>query len=182
MIKVGEFAPDFTAIAVVGQAFETLSLTDFRGRYVILCFYPADFTFVCPTEVMAFSDRAQEFAELNTQILGVSTDSQFCHLAWVQTERSQGGVGELRYPLISDSNHQISCAYGVLNHASGMAERALFIIDPQGRVQYLTINNLGFGRSITETHRTLSAIQQIQNFPAQFCPVDWQPGDPTITL
>ncbi|MDX1976132.1 MAG: peroxiredoxin [Pseudanabaenaceae cyanobacterium bins.68] len=180
MLRVGELAPDFAAIAVVGQEFQALKLADFCGQYVILFFYPADFTFVCPTEVMAFSDRVQEFSQLNTQILGVSVDSQFCHLAWIQTERSQGGVGELKYPLLSDSNHQISQAYGVLDQSTGRAARALFIIDPQGMVQHLTINNLGFGRSVTETWRALSAIQQIQKFPNQFCPVDWQPGEPTI--
>jgi len=173
-------APDFEAIAVIDQEFEQIKLSNFQGKYVVLFFYPADFTFVCPTEVAAFSDRCLEFTQLNTQILGVSVDSQFCHLAWIQTSRSQGGVGDLNYPLVSDSTRAISNDFNVLDAATGMAMRALFILDRQGIIQHCTINNLEFGRSTEETLRTLKAIQHIQKYADQLCPVDWQEGQPTI--
>jgi peroxiredoxin 2/4 len=179
-IQIGEQAPDFKAIAVIEQEFQTIALSDYLGKYVILFFYPLDFTFVCPTEIIAFSDRYPEFSNLNTEILAVSIDSQFAHLAWIQTERKQGGLGDIAYPLISDLTKQISRQYGVLDETTGIAFRGLYIIDRQGIVQHLTINNLSVGRSITETLRTLKAIQHVQSKDKEVCPVDWQPGDNTI--
>jgi peroxiredoxin 2/4 len=182
ILRVGMLAPDFEAIAVIDQEFQNIKLSSFRlHKYIVLFFYPADFTFVCPTEVAAFSDRFPEFDRLNAQILGVSVDSQFCHLAWIQTARKDGGVGDLNYPLISDSTRSISSDFNILDPNTGMALRALFIIDCQGIIQHSCINNLEFGRSTDETLRTLKAIQHIQKYTNQLCPVDWQEGQPSIS-
>ena len=179
-IIVGQKAPEFTATAVVNQEFQVINLTDYLGRYVILFFYPLDFTFVCPTEIIAFSDRYDEFTSLNTEILGVSVDSEFAHLAWIQTEKKQGGIGDIQYPLISDLNKEISRAYNVLEPNAGIALRGLFIIDPEGTIQYITINNLSVGRSINETLRILKAVQYVQSHDNEVCPVDWQEGEKTM--
>ncbi|MEM8642185.1 MAG: peroxiredoxin [Cyanobacteria bacterium P01_G01_bin.54] len=181
-LRVGQPAPEFTATAVVDQEFKTIKLADYREKekYVVLFFYSLDFTFVCPTEVTAFSDRAEEFKALNTEILGVSVDSEFSHLAWIQTERKLGGVGEIKFPLVSDLKKEISAAYNVLDPEAGIALRGLFIIDPEGIIQHATINNFFFGRSIDETLRTLKAIRYTQGHPGEVCPVDWQEGDKTM--
>lgn len=179
-IRVGQTAPDFTATAVVEQDFKTIKLSDYLGQYVVLFFYPLDFTFVCPTEIIAFSNRHEEFAEANTEILAVSVDSEFSHLAWIQTERKQGGVGELNYPLVSDLRKEISTAYNVLEPDAGIALRALYIIDPEGIIQHATVNNLSFGRNVDETLRVLKAIQYVQSHHNEVCPVGWQEGDKTI--
>lgn len=179
-LQVGQLAPDFEATAVVDMEFKTIKLSDYRGKYVILFFYPLDFTFVCPTEITSFSDRYEEFAKLNTEILGVSVDSQFSHLAWIQTDRKDGGLGELKYPLVADLKKTISSAYNVLT-PEGVALRGLFIIDKEGVIQHATINNLAFGRSVDETLRTLQAIQYVQSHPDEVCPANWQPGEKTMT-
>lgn len=179
-LRVGQQAPDFTATAVVDQEFKTIKLSDYRGQYVILFFYPLDFTFVCPTEITAFSNRAQEFQSTGAEILGVSVDSEFAHLAWIQTDRKSGGIGDLNYPLVSDIKKEISTAYNVLDPEAGVALRGLFIIDKDGVIQHSTVNNLSFGRSVDETLRTLQAIQYVQSHPDQVCPAGWQPGDKTM--
>ncbi|MFN3680327.1 MAG: peroxiredoxin [Thermosynechococcus sp.] len=178
-LRVGQPAPDFEAVAVYDQEFKTVKLSDYRGKYVVLFFYPLDFTFVCPTEIVAFSDRYDEFAKLNTEILGVSVDSQFSHLAWIQTDRKAGGVGDLKYPLVSDLKKEISTAYNVLTE-EGVALRGLFIIDKEGIIQHATINNLAFGRNVDETLRVLQAIQYVQAHPDEVCPAGWKPGDKTM--
>ncbi|RMF22180.1 MAG: peroxiredoxin [Cyanobacteria bacterium J083] len=179
-IRVGQPAPDFTATAVFDQEFKTIKLSDYKGKYVVLFFYPLDFTFVCPTEIIAFSDRYSEFSNLNTEVLGVSVDSEFAHLAWIQTDRKQGGIGEIAYPLVSDIKKEISTAYNVLDPDAGVALRGLFIIDKEGIIQHATINNLSFGRSVDETLRTLKAIQYVQTHPDEVCPAGWQEGDKTM--
>ena len=179
-LRVGQNAPDFIATAVVDQDFEVVKLSDYRGKYVVLFFYPLDFTFVCPTEIAAFSDRYSEFETLNTEILGISVDSEFAHLAWIQTDRKLGGVGDLNYPLVSDIKKDISSDYNVLDPESGVALRGLFIVDRDGVIQHATINNLAFGRKVDETLRVLQAIQHVQDNPDEVCPVDWQPGDKTM--
>ncbi|KKD34441.1 peroxiredoxin [Limnoraphis robusta Tam1] len=179
-IRVGLSAPEFTATAVIDQEFKTIKLSDYRGKYVVLFFYPLDFTFVCPTEITAFSDRTEEFTQLNTQILGVSVDSEFSHLAWIQTDRKSGGVGDLKYPLVSDIKKDISAAYNVLDPEAGIALRGLFIIDKEGVIQHATINNLAFGRNVDETLRTLQAIQYVQANPDEVCPAGWKPGEKTM--
>lgn len=179
-LRVGLSAPDFTATAVVDQEFETVKLSNYRGKYVVVFFYPLDFTFVCPTEITAFSDRYKEFESLNTEVLGVSVDSEFSHLAWIQTDRKSGGVGDLNYPLVSDIKKDISAAYNVLDPEAGIALRGLFIIDKEGVIQHATINNLAFGRNVDETLRTLQAIQYVQAHPDEVCPAGWKPGDKTM--
>lgn len=179
-IRVGELAPAFEAVAVFNEEFDKVILSDYlHKKYVVLFFYPLDFTFVCPTEITAFSDNFHKFAELNTEVLGISVDSQFSHLAWLQTERSAGGLGNLNYPLLSDLKKEISAAYNVLTD-QGIALRGLFIIDMDGIIQYATINNLEFGRSVDETLRVLQAIQYVQLNPEEVCPANWKPGDETI--
>ena len=179
-LRVGQEAPDFMATSVFDQEFKTVKLSDYRGQYVVLFFYPLDFTFVCPTEIIAFSDRHGDFKSLNTEILGVSVDSEFSHLAWIQTERNQGGIGDIDYPLVSDIKKEISEAYNVLDPEAGVALRGLFIIDKEGIIQHATINNLSFGRSVDETLRTLKAIQHVQNNPDEVCPAGWEEGDKTM--
>lgn len=179
-LRVGQQAPDFTATAVFDQEFKTIKLSDYRGQYVVLFFYPLDFTFVCPTEIIAFSDRYKEFSTLNTEILGVSVDSEFSHLAWIQTDKKEGGIGDIDYPLVSDIKKEISTAYNVLDPDAGVALRGLFIIDPEGAIQHATVNNLSFGRSVDETLRTLKAIQYVQSHPDEVCPAGWQEGDQTM--
>lgn len=179
-LRVGQPAPEFTATAVVDQEFKDIKLSDYRGKYVVLFFYPLDFTFVCPTEITAFSDRHQDFSAIGTEILGVSVDSPFSHLAWIQSDRKSGGVGDLNYPLVSDIKKEISLAYNVLDSNEGVALRGLFIIDKDGVIQHSTVNNLSFGRSVDETLRTLQAIQYVQSHPDEVCPAGWQPGDKTM--
>ncbi|KAE8098626.1 hypothetical protein FH972_016671 [Carpinus fangiana] len=178
---VGNVAPDFEAEAVFDQEFIKVKLSEYIGKkYVILFFYPLDFTFVCPTEITAFSDRHAEFEKLNTEILGVSIDSVFSHLAWVQTDRKSGGLGDLKYPLISDVTKSISKSYGVLIPDQGIALRGLFIIDKEGVIQHSTINNLAIGRSVDETKRTLQALQYVQENPDEVCPAGWKPGEKSM--
>nr|QWK41818.1 hypothetical protein [Protohalopteris sp.] len=178
--QVGKPAPDFEVTAVFQEEFGKIRLSDYRyKKYVILFFYPLDFTFVCPTEITSFSDRFNEFAALDTEILGVSVDSKYAHLTWLQTDREEGGLGELEYPLVADLRKEISKAYNVLLN-SGVALRGLFIIDKEGIIQYATINNLSVGRSVDETLRVLQAIQYVSENPDEACPVDWTPGDETV--
>ncbi|GAB4138108.1 MAG: peroxiredoxin [Cyanobacteria bacterium J069] len=179
-LRVGQTAPDFTAEAVVDQEFKTIKLSDYRGKYVVLFFYPLDFTFVCPTEITAFSDRHADFKAINTEILGVSVDSVFSHLAWIQSDRKSGGVGDLNYPLVADIKKEVSAAYNVLDPEAGVALRGLFIIDKDGVIQHATINNLAFGRNVDETLRVLQAIQYVQSHPDEVCPANWKPGDATM--
>ncbi|XP_023528816.1 2-Cys peroxiredoxin BAS1, chloroplastic-like [Cucurbita pepo subsp. pepo] len=178
---VGNIAPDFEAEAVFDQEFIKVKLSEYIGKkYVILFFYPLDFTFVCPTEITAFSDRYEEFKQLNTEILGVSVDSVFSHLAWVQTDRKSGGLGDLQYPLVSDVTKSISKSFGVLIPDQGIALRGLFIIDKEGIIQHSTINNLAIGRSVDETKRTLQALQYVQENPDEVCPAGWKPGEKSM--
>ena len=179
-IRVGQEAPEFMATAVFDQEFKTVKLSDYRGQYTVLFFYPLDFTFVCPTEIIAFSDRHEDFKALNTEVLGVSVDSEFSHLAWIQTDPKEGGIGDIAYPLVSDIKKEISTAYNVLDPDAGVALRGLFIIDKEGIIQHATINNLSFGRSVDETLRTLKAIQYVQSHPDEVCPAGWEEGDKTM--
>ncbi len=179
-IRVGQQAPDFTATAVFDQEFQKVHLSQYRGQYVVLFFYPLDFTFVCPTEITAFSDRYEEFSSKNTEVLGVSVDSEYSHLAWLQTDREAGGLGDIAYPLVSDLNKTIAKDYNVLDEGAGVAVRGLFIIDPDGVIMHATVNNLPVGRNVDETLRVLQAFQHIRSHPDEVCPADWTPGDPTM--
>ncbi len=177
---VGLQAPEFSATAVVDQEFQTVTLSQYRGKYVVLFFYPLDFTFVCPTEITAFSDRYGDFSSRNTEVLGVSVDSQFSHLAWIQTDRKQGGIGDIAYPLVADLKKEIASAYNVLDEDAGVALRGLFIIDPDGVIQHATINNLAVGRNVDETLRVLQAFQHVKANPDEVCPANWTPGEKTM--
>ncbi|XP_060086018.1 peroxiredoxin-like [Ylistrum balloti] len=172
-------APDFKGTAVVEGQFKDISLADFKGKYLVLFFYPLDFTFVCPTEIIAFSDNIQRFRDLNTEVIGVSTDSHFSHFAWINTPRKQGGLGGLNYPLLADFNKEISRDYGVLLEDDGMALRGLFLIDPEGIVRQITINDLPVGRSVDETIRLIQAFQFVEKH-GEVCPANWIPDGATI--
>jgi alkyl hydroperoxide reductase subunit AhpC len=168
-------APDFTATAVVNKQFEQLSLSQFKGKNVVLFFYPLDFTFVCPTEIIAFSDRIAEFRTRNTEVIGVSVDSQFSHLAWINTKREEGGLGDLQYPLVADITKGIARDYGVLLQDGSVAFRGLFLIDKEGTIQHMVINNLPLGRSVDETLRMIDALTHFETH-GEVCPADWRPG------
>jgi alkyl hydroperoxide reductase subunit AhpC len=177
--QVQKEAPDFTADAVVNEDFKQIKLSDYKGKnYVVLFFYPLDFTFVCPTEIVAFSDRIKEFQERGAEVLGVSVDSKFSHLAWVQSPRAQGGLGGLTYPLVSDLTKKISTDYGVLLDG-GIALRGLFVIDKGGVVRAITIHDLPLGRSVDETLRVLDALQHFEKY-GEVCPAGWTKGAATI--
>ena len=178
-LRVGMQAPDFAATAVVDQEFKDISLSQYRGKYVVLFFYPLDFTFVCPTEITAFSDRYSDFSSKNTEVLGVSVDSKFTHLAWIQTPRNEGGIGDINYPLVSDLKREICESYNVLNE-DGEADRGLFIINPKGLIMHSTINKAPVGRNIDETLRILQAYQYVESHPDEVCPAGWTPGDKTM--
>ncbi len=170
-------APDFNAQAVMEDgSIKELKLSDYRGKYVVLFFYPLDFTFVCPTEIIALSDRAEEFEVRNAQIIGVSVDSHFSHIAWRNTPRKKGGIGEVSYPLVSDLDKSISRSYGVLVEKPGIALRGLFIINREGKLRHITINDLPLGRNVDEVLRVLDAIQFNEKY-GEVCPVNWQKGE-----
>ncbi|XP_064604106.1 peroxiredoxin-2-like [Liolophura sinensis] len=177
--RVTQQAPDFSGKAVVNGQFKDLKLSDFSGKYLVLFFYPLDFTFVCPTEIIAFSESMDEFKALNAEVVGVSTDSHFSHLAWINTPRKEGGLGGLKYPLLSDFQKNISRDYGVLLEDEGVALRGLFIIDPKGLVRQVTINDLPVGRSVEETLRLIRAFQFVEKY-GEVCPANWQPDSATI--
>uniref|UniRef100_A0A8C5Q2W4 Peroxiredoxin-1 n=1 Tax=Leptobrachium leishanense TaxID=445787 RepID=A0A8C5Q2W4_9ANUR len=178
--RIGKLAPDFTATAVMpGGEFKDLTLSDYRGKYVVFFFYPLDFTFVCPTEIIAFSERAEEFKKLDCEVIAASVDSQFCHLAWTNQPRKDGGLGAMKIPLLADSKRLISKDYGVLKEEDGVAFRGLFIIDAKGILRQITINDLPVGRSVDETLRLVQAFQHTDKF-GEVCPVGWKPGSDTI--
>lgn len=171
-------APNFTADAVVNGDLQSISLADFRGKWVYLFFYPLDFTFVCPTEVIALSEAASRFEKLGAQIIGCSVDSKFSHLRWVETPRNQGGLGGCNYPLVSDLNKDIARAYDVLLDG-GVALRGSFIIDPNGTVRQATVNDLPVGRSVDEALRLIEAFQFTDEH-GEVCPAGWTEGSDTI--
>ena len=175
-LRVGQEAPDFSATAVYDQEFKEITLSGLRGKWVVLFFYPLDFTFVCPTEITAFSDRYQDFSALNTEILGVSVDSKHCHLAWIQTPRNEGGIGDIKYPLVSDLKREICQAYNVLND-DGEADRGLFLINPEGVIMHTTVNKAPVGRNVDETLRILQGYQYVAANPDEVCPANWTPGE-----
>ena len=175
MLQPTQKAPDFKAEAVVNGQFKTVSLADYKGKNVILLFYPLDFTFVCPTEILAFSDRIAEFRGKNTEVVGISTDSKFSHLAWVNTKREEGGIANLQFPLVADFTKSIARSFGVLLEEGGVAFRGLFLIDKDGVIQHITINNLPLGRSVDEALRVVDALTHFETH-GEVCPADWRPG------
>ncbi|UJR07802.1 hypothetical protein I4U23_012084 [Adineta vaga] len=177
--KIGKPAPDFIAPAVIDYDFKDVSLSNYLGKYIVLFFYPLDFTFVCPTEIIAFSDRAEEFREIECEVLACSTDSHYSHFAWTTKERKQGGLGKMNIPLISDKTMEIATKYGVLKEDEGIAYRGLFIIDTRGILRQMTINDLPVGRSVDETLRLVQAFQFTDKH-GEVCPANWKPGKKTI--
>lgn len=173
-------APDFKGTAVVNGQFKDISLKDYAGKYLVLFFYPLDFTFVCPTEVIAFNDRAEEFKAINAELVAVSVDSHFSHLAWVNTPRKNGGLGtETKLAILSDLKKTIATNYGCLTKNEDIALRALYIIDTKGVVRQITINDLPVGRSVDETLRLIKAFQFADEH-GEVCPANWQPKSKTI--
>jgi len=174
-VRVGQPAPDFSLDAVIsrepGKEFGQISLKDYRGKWLVLFFYPADFTFVCPTEIKGFNDALGSFKNLNADIIAISTDSKWSHLAWLK----RGDLGELNYPLLADFNKKTAASFNVLDNQTGIAQRGLFIIDPQGVLQYQVVHNLDVGRSVDETLRVLEALQS-----GGLCPLGWKPGQKTL--
>eukprot|EP01098_Paradermamoeba_levis_P000497 TRINITY_DN1051_c0_g1_i2.p1 TRINITY_DN1051_c0_g1~~TRINITY_DN1051_c0_g1_i2.p1 ORF type:complete len:218 (-),score=95.61 TRINITY_DN1051_c0_g1_i2:101-691(-) len=180
MAKVGAHAPNFDALALVGQDFKQVKLSDYAGKYLVLFFYPLDFTFVCPTEILAFSDRADEFRKINAEVVGASCDSHFTHLAWVNTPRAEGGLGgSLKIPLIADITKKVAADYGALLGDAGFPLRALFIISDKGVVRHITLNDPPVGRNVDEVLRVVAAYQYTDQH-GEVCPVGWKPGDKTM--
>ncbi|TCO70721.1 peroxiredoxin [Marinisporobacter balticus] len=171
---IGKSAPHFEMKTIdgAGKNFGEVSLDDYNGKWLIMFFYPLDFTFVCPTEITAFNKRIDTFKKLNAAVLGVSTDSEHSHKAWINSSQDQGGVGKLEFPLASDRTQQVSRDYGVLIEEEGIALRGLFIIDPNGILKYSVIHDLNVGRSVDETLRVLQGLQS-----GGLCPIDWHPGE-----
>ncbi len=175
-VLVGKQAPDFTATAVYGNnEIKNLSMSDFKGKYVVLFFYPLDFTFVCPSELIAFDNRIEEFRKRNVEVIGCSIDSQFTHLAWKNTAVNSGGIGQVQYPLIADVKHAICQAYDVEFAAAGVAFRGSFLIDKAGIVRHQVVNDLPLGRNIDEMLRMVDALQFTEAH-GEVCPAGWQKG------
>jgi len=175
--KVGHKAPDFDMPSTknIEKLNENVKLSDYAGQWLVLLFYPLDFTFVCPTELTAFSDRYEDFQGIGAEVIGVSTDSAFSHRAWLQTPRDKGGVEGLKYPLAADVTKSVSRDYGVLVEDKGIALRGLFVIDPEGVLRYAVIHDLNVGRSAEETLRVIQALQT-----GGLCQAEWRPGQQTL--
>ncbi|MFY9621930.1 MAG: peroxiredoxin [Pyrinomonadaceae bacterium] len=175
--QVGQPAPDFEIPSTknIEKLNEPVKLSDYQGKWVVLLFYPLDFTFVCPTELTAFSDRYEDFEGIGAEIIGISTDSAFSHRAWLQTPRDKGGVEGLRFPLGADITKSMSRDYGVLIEDRGIALRGLFVIDPEGVLRYKVVHDLNIGRSAEETLRVIQALQT-----GGLCQAEWRPGQETI--
>ncbi|KAK2162023.1 hypothetical protein LSH36_106g04010, partial [Paralvinella palmiformis] len=178
-VKITKPAPEFSGTAVVNGDFKNISLSDYKGKYVVFFFYPLDFTFVCPTEIIAFSDRVEEFRAINCEVVACSTDSHFSHLAWINTPRKQGGLGSMKIPLLADKTCEIAKVYGVLKEDEGIAFRGLFIIDDKGNLRQITVNDLPVGRSVDETLRLVQAFQFTDKH-GEVCPAGWKPGKDTM--
>ena len=178
MSLVQKQAPNFSAEAVIGGDFKKINLADYKGKWLVFFFYPLDFTFVCPTEITAFSDRVNDFKKLGAEVLACSVDSKFSHLAWTNTPRNKGGLGTIVYPLLSDMNKTISRDYGVLTDG-GVALRGLFIVNPEGKIVYELVHDLGVGRSVEETLRVLEAFQYVAK-NGEVCPANWVKGSATM--
>lgn len=174
MPLVGQPAPDFDMLST--KDMKTLDqhvrLSDYKGKWLVMFFYPADFTFVCPTEIIAMNDRLEEFHDLDAEVLGVSCDSVHSHKAWINTPKSENGLGGLDYPLAADFTKEVAHKYDVLVESEGTALRGLFIIDPEGKLSYHVVHDMNIGRSVDETLRVLEALQA-----GGLCPANWKPGD-----
>lgn len=175
-LLIGRSAAPFTLPAAfagepAAASIRTVSLSDFAGRWLLLCWYPRDFSFVCPTEMIALSDRMDEFSDLDCAVVGLSTDSVYAHRAWLAVPRDKNGVADLRFPLLADAAHETARAYSLLNEADGAAARAAVLVDPDGVVQYAALHSATVGRSVDELLRVLEAQQS-----GALCGSDWKPG------
>jgi alkyl hydroperoxide reductase subunit AhpC len=168
-------APDFSADGVVNGEFKKISLADYKGKKVVLFFYPLDFTFVCPTEILAFADSIEQFKKRNTEVIAVSVDSKFSHLAWANTPREEGGIKGVNFPLVADLNKTISRDYGVLLEGAGIALRGLFIINKDGILKHMTINHNDLGRNVEEVLRVVDAVEYSET-NGEVCPANWKTG------
>ena len=182
LAKVGQPAPDFTLESTKNattpkELGKQIRLSDYRGTWLIFFFYPLDFTFVCPTEITALSDRYDDIRDLDAEVLGVSTDSVHSHFAWLNTPREKNGIAGTRYPLGADYTKEVARAYGVLDEQSGVAQRGLFIIDPDGVLRYAVVTADNVGRSVDETLRVLQALQT-----GGLCPAEWTPGKELLAV
>uniref|UniRef100_A0AC35TM71 Thioredoxin domain-containing protein n=1 Tax=Rhabditophanes sp. KR3021 TaxID=114890 RepID=A0AC35TM71_9BILA len=171
--------PQFAGTAVVNGEFKQIKAQDYEGKWLIMFFYPLDFTFVCPTEIIAFGDKANEFKALGAEVIATSCDSQFSHLAWINTPRKKGGLGDMQIPVLADFDKSIARSFGVLDEESGLSYRGLFIIDPKGQIRHCSCNDLPVGRSVSETIRLLKAFQFVEKH-GEVCPADWEEGSDTI--
>ena len=180
-VLVGRKAPDFDVAAVVNgsQFADSIKLSDYKGKYVVLFFYPLDFTFVCPTELHAFQEKIQEFRDRNVELIGCSVDSKFSHFAWLNTPRAQGGIKGVTYTPLSDLKKTVSADYDVLDENEEIALRGLFLIDKEGVVQHQVVNNLALGRNIDEVLRLVDALQFTEEH-GEVCPANWNKGDKTM--
>ena len=176
---VGKPAPDFDMPSTknIEKLNENVKLSDYRGQWLVLLFYPLDFTFVCPTELTTFSDRVEDFEGIGAEVIGVSTDSVHSHRAWLRTPREQNGVEGLKYPLASDITKEVARSYGVLIEDKGIALRGLFVIDPEGVLRYAVVHDLNVGRSAEETIRVIQALQT-----GGLCQAEWRPGQETLKV
>ncbi|WP_341503636.1 peroxiredoxin C [Gallaecimonas sp. GXIMD4217] len=178
-VLVGRPAPDFTAAAVLGngEIVDNFNLKEhIKGKYAVMFFYPLDFTFVCPSELIAFDHRIEEFQKRGVEVIGVSIDSQFTHHAWRSTPVDKGGIGEVRYPLVADVKHEICQAYDVEHPEAGVAFRGSFLIDKEGVVRHQVVNDLPLGRNIDEMLRMIDALQFTEEH-GEVCPAGWNKGD-----
>ena len=174
---VTQEAPDFTADAVMpDNSFGQITLSSFRGKYVVLFFYPLDFTFVCPSEIIAFNRKLDSFKAKNCEVIGVSVDSKFTHYAWKNVKVDEGGIGNIQYPLVSDLNKSIARSYGILFN-DAVALRGLFLVDTKGVIRHAVINDLPLGRNVDEALRMLDALQFVETHGDQVCPANWKDGD-----
>lgn len=171
MIQVGTKAPNFSNITAYHQGdFKKVSLSDYKGKWLVFFFYPRDFTFICPTELKGFSQHEEEFKKLNCEVLSASTDSEWSHKAWFERD-----LPEVKYPILADTTHSVSRDYQVFNEQEGLAERGLFIIDPEGMIKYSLISSGSVGRSVKEVLRVVQALQS-----GDLCPMEWTPGEKTL--
>jgi peroxiredoxin (alkyl hydroperoxide reductase subunit C) len=176
-VLVAKEAPDFTAPAVMpnGVIEDNFKLSDLRGKYVVLFFWPLDFTFVCPTEIIAHDNRIKQFEEKSVAVVGISIDSQYTHFAWRETEVKAGGIGNVNFPIVADITHEITRAYGI-EHPDGVAMRASFLIDKEGIIQHQVVNNLPLGRNVDEMLRMVDALQFTEKH-GEVCPAGWEKGE-----
>ena len=169
-IRIGEKIPEIKAEAYIHGTFKKINFSEYHGKWLVLFFYPLDFTFVCPTEIKGFAKKEGEFFKLNTVVIGASTDSVHSHKAWFERD-----LPEVKFPVLADTNHEISKLFGVLKDDEGIAYRGTFIIDPHGILRYVVVSDLNVGRSVDETLRVVQALRS-----GKLCPVEWKPGERTL--